>query len=548
MAVDTGLYPRFFVLALSFLPYLLSKKSGLGFSFHPSDVAILCFLLVVIFNSWRSVNSGEAWTWLIRPCYWISAFYVFKQLSKRERTVFFYSLLFSGSIIMCYSFWQLSHTTLNRASSYHVMAFSGHKNLLISTLLLLAGICLIEVYRHSLSKKLLVFTCISLMLSALLSSKTGILGSALIAFGWGIVAFCFKNDYSKQTPYPPRVPAFMTLLIVAVFFFGIPVALKIPFISQLDPERYGLWHKSFKLIVEHPFLGIGSGNWQVLLPSQTLTSLYRLSDLNVTFQRPHNDFILILCETGIIGFYFFLFTPVFSCIETIKNGWNQANAIYLLIMVVVALLLFTDFPLERPEHGLLLMFILSSSFEINPVKEKKLPAYLVIAFLFYVSVVSFFRIKGEYYTQEMNSAFSADNSIEVIKNGQLALSPFYTLDPWSNPIYWQTGRAWSRLHKPDSAFRHFRLGLDAAPYHHHLINDLGVLFFERKQINQALQLFKEALRINPRFDEPALNIARMQLLEGNLGAAKQTLDSMKHDSPERSHLLQLTLEKQQGIH
>lgn len=543
LAIDTGLYPRYLVLAFSFMPYILSKKTRIGFSFHPSDIAILSFLALGIVGSLRSVNISEASTWLIRPCFWMSAFYIFKQLTRKEKKIFLYSLLLSGTILIGYSLWQLGHTDFSRVSSYQVTGFNGHKNLLVSALLLLAGISLIAVYKNGLNKKLLWFAAIALFLTLSLFSKTGVIGSLVLIIGWFTAEFFLKNE-SRNLPIRPLLGSFiLTFLFIPAFFLILPLLIDLPITMQLDSERCLLWQKSFALIVEHPILGIGVGNWHLLFPSHSLSGIYRLTDLNISFQRPHNDLLLILCETGVLGFFFFLLTPFYACLQTIKYGWNKANLIYLVLMIVVFLILFSDFPLERPEHGLMLMYILSAPFSVEEGQNKTLPAIGVYVLLFYIMLVSLFRMKGEYYTKQMNDAIIAKKNHEVIRNGNCSLNIFYSLDPWSNPIHWQMGRAWMALHQSDSAYRHFRIALNAAPFHHHLINDMGVMLFTRRQVIQAQQMFKEALRINPRFDEPALNLARIELLSGNLLGARQTLDTMKHDSPERSALLSQLMKK-----
>ena len=74
-------------------------------------------------------------------------------------------------------------------------------------------------------------------------------------------------------------------------------------ISSIE-ERLKLWTKTLNMISENPLLGVGIGNWKIIIPSYGTTGL-RSEQGEVHFQRPHNDFLWILAETGIISLLFY---------------------------------------------------------------------------------------------------------------------------------------------------------------------------------------------------------------------------------------------------
>ncbi len=82
-----------------------------------------------------------------------------------------------------------------------------------------------------------------------------------------------------------------------------------------DRGRLTTWRNTLPMIVEHPMLGVGLGNWSVYYP------YYDRGEL-VTFQvapeRPHNTFLAILSEIGLIGFMCFLW----FWIAVVKTGWH----------------------------------------------------------------------------------------------------------------------------------------------------------------------------------------------------------------------------------
>ena len=69
-----------------------------------------------------------------------------------------------------------------------------------------------------------------------------------------------------------------------------------------------MWENSGEMIKENFVFGVGAGNWQVYFPKYGFDkfSVNEIKNGLTTYQRPHNDFLWILCETGIIGILAFV--------------------------------------------------------------------------------------------------------------------------------------------------------------------------------------------------------------------------------------------------
>jgi O-antigen ligase len=70
---------------------------------------------------------------------------------------------------------------------------------------------------------------------------------------------------------------------------------------DIDPENYALverlahWQAAVNMATEHPYLGVGFGNYEVAYPS------YRLLNWKFPLGHAHNYYLNVLAETGIIG-------------------------------------------------------------------------------------------------------------------------------------------------------------------------------------------------------------------------------------------------------
>jgi len=76
-------------------------------------------------------------------------------------------------------------------------------------------------------------------------------------------------------------------------------------IDEAVNERFTYYHSAFQLFLHHPFVGVGFGGWPISTG---------LGDVSL---HPHNIFLEILCETGLIGMVLFLLmlTSVFRGIK-----------------------------------------------------------------------------------------------------------------------------------------------------------------------------------------------------------------------------------------
>ena len=75
--------------------------------------------------------------------------------------------------------------------------------------------------------------------------------------------------------------------------------------SIFDPEasnnkfRLNVWEASLEMWNDNPVIGVGAGNWKLAIPPYLKDFDFKIQEIN--WLRPHNDFLWVLTEKGIIG-------------------------------------------------------------------------------------------------------------------------------------------------------------------------------------------------------------------------------------------------------
>jgi O-antigen ligase len=572
--LDFTLTARFIALSISVLLaiyFIYRNKPLLQLELNPPSLFYLSYLLVCILSiSWANTKS-EAVFDNSKLLLSIAVFFVAIFILKNDRDNF-EKLLFRVPVIVfivgvAVAIYQLSHLkSFDKEAMYEVTGINGHKNLYSSFLFLNLFFLLRTTFLANRTWKIISMVCIVLTLGMiiLLRTKAVWIGLSVAFLIFGFLFFVKNTRRFKLNFYLALI--IVTALANAFFFFVLPPIIKKTISAnaeiikqkpelrqktELDNERLVLWDKSFGVFRKHPALGAGMGNWQINFPDETLKGLWRSEDLNYTFQRPHNDLLWVLSETGIIGFnlsLLFLFSLVILALKTIAYV-KEDKILHRELILCVAFILgyavvsFFDFPKERIEHlcwsNLVYAFTLFhiSRYPLLPVyRAVKINDALgfVIVVLSFVCLTAVLRYKGEYYTRKMYDYKRLNNFSEVIKTGHRALSYAYSIDPTSLPIAWFTGNARASLGDYSKAQEDLEKAYHLNPYNRNVVNDLASSYANTGNREKAKQLYLETSRISPRFDDAKLNLAAILIQEQKFREASQCLDSVYHDSERRT--------------
>ncbi len=312
-------------------------------------------------------------------------------------------------------------------------------------------------------------------------------------------------------------------------------------------SRLLYWEHSLAMAKDHPFLGVGLGNWQVAFPKYGLENLneFEISNGTQTLQRAHNDFLQVLCESGflaLIGYLLIFLVMGYRLILLISKSETTAQkwqAVYLFGgLSGYALIALLDFPMERIEHQVLLMLILAiAAFAtdkdrtIEPTKNsQRWPVYVLIVVAFYSATVAGFRFYGEKQTWLLYEAKAKSQWNDLLFHANAAQSRFYAIDPTSIPIDWYKGNAYFGRNELTESIKSFESAYAIAPYQIQVINNLATAYRIGGQNEKAETFYKEALRISPPFEEARLNLAALYFSNKEFTEAFETIDKMDIDT------------------
>ncbi|MBK9048040.1 MAG: O-antigen ligase family protein [Bacteroidetes bacterium] len=258
-------------------------------------------------------------------------------------------------------------------------------------------------------------------------------------------------------------------------------------------ERSFLWGKTVTMINDYPIFGCGMANWKIILPSYGLGSAAYMKNDSVRFVHPHNDFLLIAAETGILGVLLFAIFLIillkhafYQCYHS-KIREKQIQSI-LMIFGLFSLIIISFFgmPLSRIYPAIILMLIAAivvdeqnritgSEIKFSP----RIPLVLFLLFALSTAGIAIFgkkRLHGEFLLSDALIAEKNRNYSNMNTYLQQINTSVLPVDVTATPVSWYQGYCWFYLGNIDAAFNAFKEAEKNNPYHLKLLNDLGTCY------------------------------------------------------------------------
>lgn len=297
----------------------------------------------------------------------------------------------------------------------------------------------------------------------------------------------------------------------------------------LENPRFVLWEKSLNMAIDHPWLGVGGGNWKINISDYGVYDEIKIKGKK-RFNRAHNDYLWIASENGFIGFAAYVCIILIALFYLLKLIIHDATLeekrfSFVLLFGFVGYLVFSFFsyPKERIELNIFLLLylalIVTGYHRLNRGKEKSMnikKLYMfgmpLIFLLLFSCFAGYKKLSGEFHTKKAIEMLNIGNNTRVIDEIDRGYSWFYGLDPTATPIKWYSGLANFRLNNLKAAFNDFRLALSDNPFHSHTYNSLGIIKARESNFAEAEKYFKKALSLRPHATETLLNLSNIYLL------------------------------------
>lgn len=279
--------------------------------------AILILLSAYIISTTVSNNPGKSFKEILRLISYISVFYLVSGTSQEQKKTIIKVIVTCASVISVYSiyqyFWGYQHTLhyLKQTNSDFLSVFPVVKDILIlkraigtfpspnifgSYLIMIFFVSLTLLKDSSIKKwafpSLLIFTAL------VLTKSTGAWISFIAGFA---VLFIFSYHSLKKQKSMFIIISILMLLALSFVILGRChrlLDLKDPHNSIM--ERLNYWRTAITIIKDHPFTGVGPGNFHEAFSKHNLIT-------NRGTYYAHNIFLHIWSETGILGILGILF-------------------------------------------------------------------------------------------------------------------------------------------------------------------------------------------------------------------------------------------------
>jgi len=449
------------------------------------------------------------------------------------------ALVVASISIGSYAIFQILSLELwdNRERLYEVSSLMGHRNLLASALLLSLPWLIYTIYQSGLVWRIIaLFSLISsVALIAYLESRTVWL--ALLAF---VISYFLSGPISKILSRIKRnfmlwVGAVLVLIASLSFVFIKLQQQDLPKKAQelktsvnlsaeaeknfTVSERVLLWKATLNMIWDNDWVGVGAGNWKIFFPAYG-SDIWRARQGMVQFQRPHNDFIWVLAEVGILGLVLYLSTfllVLFAALRSLADPQLELKERIFLKLLFAGLLAyfiigFFSFPRERIFHQLLLYltfaFILKQQ-DIGVTWRDKIKLLPVASLLMGAATLALGLNwwRGETTMLKVNKARAEVNWQALLhQHSKLADNYFYQIDAVSVPTSFYAGLAHLNLQNFPISERYFEEAYALHPYNIHVINNLANIKLLSAKADTAAYYYRQALTVSPKYLDGALNL------------------------------------------
>ena len=305
-----------------------------------------------------------------------------------------------------------------------------------------------------------------------------------------------------------------------------------------DRGRKAMWKHTLEMIADRPILGVGLDNWEFAYPPYDRGDKITGDSEPV---RPHNDFLWIASEIGLLGLGIYIWLLVITArtvVRLSKTGAPEVRITALLCGIgLLALLGHSTFSFlrERPAPSTIFWLYLTVLALLSTFRK---PAPRGVRLDWIAPLLGLFISAGACYLNWRHIQFDtqyqrADAHREASEwNAALGeISQALNYGTFDHRAQFLRGRFLHRLGRYPEAENAYRKALLAHPHYAHTYHNLGGVCAAQKKWTRAIAAYQKALDIRPGYDQARIHLGNAYVATGRVEDAFRTFGKIADSSP-----------------
>jgi O-antigen ligase len=584
--IDRSMMPRLMLLNALFLVtafMLLGNRrlKGVDFSVVRQPIFILLagFAALTIISTAFAGNIREAFVDISRTLLLVTgvpmAAIILVRTPRWEEKLIGLALL-ASAVALAFGFIQYFRDVLQseltilpdgRALEYLVIGRHGHKNVYAAFLALMLPLTAFGIFRMKYLLKVasIMITALLLLMILLVKTRSIWLGLMVAAFLAAVLLVLFAREYGLPGRWRNLIIAAMVAgaagILALVWVgrtaddFSIPGRVYSMFDSQSSHNihRINVWKGSMQMIGDRPVVGVGPGNWKVQAPLYFQQKFDRAEALR--WSRPHNDYIWVAAEKGILALLVFLgifalaFRMLYRIIRRKKEDSKPGGRTFAFLLGGGLAIYMTDsffaFPYERFEIIAALIVLLAACVAMDhqsrPAEanmhrrslSRRTPWVILSLLVFgFGIIVGYYSARMEKNLLLARRALAMQEWDQVLTHARAAKNPFRSMDSSLYPPEFYEGVALNGAGRNEEALPVLLEAQKASPNNIWVLDRLGIVYHQLGMYDEAIEKAVKVLEIIPGLLSAMNNLAAYWYDKGDYDKARQVLDEMEELDPD----------------
>jgi len=320
-------------------------------------------------------------------------------------------------------------------------------------------------------------------------------------------------------------------------------------------ERLALWNRTSELSSQNFLFGVGAGNWIIMLPTVGLFGIKTVTENNVLLTHPHNDFIWILSELGLIGLTIFLslFAIAFQACKTMFTKTSNRHIVTLILSFSICYLFISCF---TSPHNLLflklLLMLILAHVQLNWPPLFKTKPKTLITLTIISSAIMFFPLisnsKGHFSMQNMQALKQKKDWQGIYNLINENENIFFNTSNNGVPIRFYKANAAQKKGEISLAINLLKKSLKTHPNNLSVLLKLGNIHKNQQLYTLAKQYYETALKVNPQNKFLALQLSNVLIELKDYKNAKNWLQGINNTNKRKQKLLEKIKELEKPQH